>query len=204
MKWIDNLLANNWIPDWVKIESEDWKGFQMWLQSKRKMHQKLNYAFNQNLFFSNCIQFENFLQSYIIWNFFATVYHLKTVHIIFSTWYGGIQHVGLPIKAGLARALKSSIFLSGSVIVSHLRRRNTSKQFSQLSDRKWSCQMLIVVWVAGVPDIFVNFIKLSNYLQRSNSSTAQPSFRQRENILKTAVETKLCWDSGSSDLVVLT
>ena len=121
MKWIDNLLANNWIPDWVKIESVDWKGFQMWLQSKRKMHQKLNYAFNQNLFFSNCIQFENFLQSYIIWNFFATVYHLKTVHIIFSTWYGGIQHVGLPIKAGLARALKSSIFLSGSVIVSHLR-----------------------------------------------------------------------------------
>ena len=146
MKWIDNLLANNWIPDWVKIESVDWKGFQMWLQSKRKMHQKLNYAFNQNLFFSNCIQFENFLQSYIIWNFFATVYHLKTVHIIFSTWYGGIQHVGLPIKAGLARALKSSIFLSGSVIVSHLRWRNTSKQFSQLSDRKWSCQMLIVVW----------------------------------------------------------
>ena len=145
MKWIDDLLPNNWIPDWVKIESEDWKGFQMWLQSKRKMHQKLNYAFNQNLFFSNCIQFENFLQSYIIWIFFATVhwklFTLSSVHDMakYNMW-------GLPIKAGLARALKSSIFLSGSVIVSHLRRRDTSKQFSQLSDRKWSCQMLIVVW----------------------------------------------------------
>ena len=87
--------------------------------------------------FCNCISLENFLQLYTIWKLFT----LSPVHDM-----AGYNMWGLPIKAGLARALKSSIFLSGSVIVSHLRRRNTSKQFSQLSDRKWSCQMLIVGW----------------------------------------------------------
>lgn len=203
MKWIDDLLANNWIPDWVKIESEDWKGFQMWLQSKRKMHQKLNYTFNQNLFFSNCIQFENFLRLYTIWFFFATVYHLKTVHIIFSSWYGGIQHVGLTNKSGTGQGFEEFNLLKW---VSDSVAPALEEHFKTVFPAEWQKVIMSDAdsGLAGVTDIFVNFIKLSNYLQRSNSSTAQPSFRQRENILKTVVETKLCWDSGSSDLVVLT
>ena len=118
---------------------------------KKKMHQKLNYAFNQNplnLFLQlyttqkllQFIPFKNPMQLYT----FAIIYHLtffvilyirlQKNYIFYETFSHYLQYMiywymymlclwGLPIKAGLARALKSSIFLRGSVIVSHLRRK---------------------------------------------------------------------------------
>ena len=98
----------------MRFERYFWCGYN-WKAGE--MHQKMNYAFNQNLFWANCVSLENFS-------------HNSNT----PSW-----NVWLPMKAGLAKALKSSIFLSGSVIVSHLR-SGTSKQFCHVSDRKPSCQ----------------------------------------------------------------
>ena len=87
----------------MRFERYFWCGYN-WKAGE--MHQKMNYAFNQNLFWANCVSLENFSHNTPSWN------------------------VWLPMKAGLAKALKSSIFLSGSVIVSHLRRRELQNSFA--------------------------------------------------------------------------
>ena len=87
----------------MRFERYFWCGYN-WKAGE--MHQKMNYAFNQNLFWANCVSLENFSHNTPSWN------------------------VWLPMKAGLAKALKSSIFLSGSVIVSHLWRRELQNSFA--------------------------------------------------------------------------
>ena len=83
---------------------------------------------------------------------------------------------GLPIKAGLARALKSSIFFSGSVMVSHLR-RSRRKNFKTVLPCEWQKAIMSEIHdaevhdglLACVTDIFVYFVNFSNYLLRSDS-----------------------------------
>ena len=60
-----NLLPNNSIVDWVTIEGVRIERFfsEVVTIEKEKMHQKMNYAFNQNLFCCNCISFENFFHA---------------------------------------------------------------------------------------------------------------------------------------------
>ena len=232
MKFIDvtfcPTIQSQIESEWSKV----WKVFQMWLQKEEnapetelRLQSKSIESFLQLYTTQKLLQFIPFKNPMQLYTF-AIIYHLtfflilyirlQKNYIFFETFSHYLQYMiywymymlcmwGLPIKAGLARALKSSIFLRGSVIVSHLRRKITSKQFCRQRDRKWSCQR----WWSGKCDWHICQLYQVLQLLMPRDQTAQ---RADLNLHSEKVKIfwrqdtlpKFCWDPGGSNLIVLT
>ena len=135
-----NLLPNNSIVDWVTIE--------------RVRIERFFFRGGYNWKGENASENELRLQSK---SFLLQLYIIRK---LFFTQYVNIYlcMLDLPIKAGLARALKSSIFLSGSVIVSHLRGRINFK--TVLPAGEWQKVIMSDDGLASVTDTLTHFLTI--------------------------------------------
>ena len=140
-----NLLPNNSIVDWVTIERVRIERFfsEVVTIEKEKMHQKMNYAFNQNLFCCNCISFENF---------FHAICQCISMYVGFTNKSGASQGFE---KFNLLKWVSDSVAPEGE-----------DKLQNSFASR-WVTESHHVRWWSGKCDWHIN--SLFDYLQRSNS-----------------------------------